>query len=411
MKIKTIITLAFLLTFISAFCQSTALSKAIQKTMPAVFLIKTYDIQGEALGLGTGFFIDSTGTGITNHHVLEGAAKAEIFLQDDRTYQISYTDGEDKTHDIIRFHIAKSNNNKPKFKFLRIANKPPQIGEDVFTIGNPKGLSFTASNGIVSSVRDDDEMGLIIQTTAPISQGSSGSPLLDIKGEVIGIITFYLKEGQNLNFAFSSKYIKSLKKTSPNSTFPNDLNSDNNNSVNNNSENNNPPIITGKVTDINGNIYNTIKIGNQVWMEQNLSLSIGNSWCNQCETYGRLYDWETAKRACPSGWHLPSKFEWQILIDYEGGENGGALGKLTSSSGWNNSNTAATNSSGFTALPGGERDISNGLFDGQGGFGFWWTATEEGATGADFCVLSGSVVYMGYSGRLDGYSVRCVKDY
>ena len=130
MKIKLILTTLFFLSFITTFCQSTLLSKAIQKDMPAVFVIKTYDSDGSPLGLGTGFFIDSTGTGITNYHVLAGAAKAEIFLQDDRNYQISYTDGEDKNHDIIRFHIAKSNN-KPKFKFLRIANKTPQIGEDV----------------------------------------------------------------------------------------------------------------------------------------------------------------------------------------------------------------------------------------------------------------------------------------
>ena len=163
MKIKTTLTALLILTSITTFSQSTALSKAIQKTMPAVFVIKTYDGQGSPLGLGTGFFIDSTGTGITNYHVLAGASTAEIFLQDDRNYKIAYTDGEDNAHDIIRFHIAKSNNNNPKFKFLKISGKQPQIGEDCFTIGNPNGLVFTASNGIVSSVRDDDEIGLVIK--------------------------------------------------------------------------------------------------------------------------------------------------------------------------------------------------------------------------------------------------------
>ena len=192
MKLKPTLTFLFFLILTDTFCQSTLLSKAIHKAMPAVFVIKTYDADGTPLGLGTGFFIDSVGTGITNFHVLAGAANAEIFLQDDRNYKIAFTDAEDKAHDIIRFHIAKSNNNKPKFKYLKLSGKQPQTGEDAFTIGNPDGLSFTASNGIVSSVRDDEELGLIIQTTAPISHGSSGSPLLNIKGEVIGIITFYL---------------------------------------------------------------------------------------------------------------------------------------------------------------------------------------------------------------------------
>src|ERR1035441_9636900 len=104
MKIKTLLTITFFLNLVSSFSQSTLLSKAIQKSMPAVFVIKTYDSDGSSLGLGTGFFIDSTGTGITNYHVLAGAAMAEIFLQDDRNYKISNIDGEDKDHDIIRFH-------------------------------------------------------------------------------------------------------------------------------------------------------------------------------------------------------------------------------------------------------------------------------------------------------------------
>ena len=81
MKIKTILTTGFLLYSISTFSQSTSLSKAIQKSMPAVFIIKTYDSEGSPLGLGTGFFIDSTGTGITNYHVLNGAAKAEMLFR------------------------------------------------------------------------------------------------------------------------------------------------------------------------------------------------------------------------------------------------------------------------------------------------------------------------------------------
>jgi uncharacterized protein (TIGR02145 family) len=429
MKIKLILTTLFFLSFITTFCQSTLLSKAIQKDMPAVFVIKTYDSDGSPLGLGTGFFIDSTGTGITNYHVLAGAKQAEIFLQDDRNYKISYTDGEDKDHDIIRFHIAKFNNNKPKFKYLKISNKLPQIGEDVFTIGNPDGLSFTASNGIVSSVRDDEEMGLIIQTTAPISKGSSGSPLLNIKGEVIGIITFNLKEGQNLNFAFSSKYIKELTKASVKSTLPDDLNSDNN-----------APKCPKTVTDIDGNGYNTLPIGTQCWMQQNLKTTMYNDgtaiplvtdnkalhtpayyWYDNDaatykNTYGALYNWYTVNtgKLCPSGWHIPSDEEWTTVTDYLGGV-GVAGGKMKEAGTfhWQSPNEGANNSSGFTALPGGFASFSSfGSYIVANYNGYWWSAMEDDTTSAWDRYLSNNTatVERGRANKACGFSVRCVKD-
>ncbi len=127
---------------------------------------------------------------------------------------------------------------------------------------------------------------------------------------------------------------------------------------------------TGTFTDSRDNkAYKWVKIGSQIWMAQNLNYNIAGSGCNQCETYGRLYTWDAANRACPSSWHLPSDSEWQTLIDYLGG-SGVAGGKMKSTGTWQSPNTDATNSSGFSALPGGFR-LANGSFYNAGNGGWW----------------------------------------
>ena len=179
MTFKKIVSLLLLpLILIKSFGQSTNLSSAIQKALPTIFVIRTYDLKGEETAIGTGFFIDSNGTGITNYHV----------LQSGKSYEIKYTEGDDKFHDIIRFKTGAL-----KTKYLNIASRTCHLGENVFTVGSPIGLSFTAANGIISSVRDDSNLGNIIQTTAPISHGCSGSPLINEKGDVIGIMSFTLE--------------------------------------------------------------------------------------------------------------------------------------------------------------------------------------------------------------------------
>jgi len=88
-----------------------------------------------------------------------------------------------------------------------------------------------------------------------------------------------------------------------------------------------------------GKVYRTVKIGSQVWMAENLAYAAEGSKCynneeSNCEKYGRLYDWDTAMKSCPAGWHLPSREEWQTLVDFAGG--GKIAGeKLKAKSGWN----------------------------------------------------------------------------
>jgi uncharacterized protein (TIGR02145 family) len=163
-----------------------------------------------------------------------------------------------------------------------------------------------------------------------------------------------------------------------------------------------------------GQTYRTVKMPDgKVWMAENLRFKIGEGWCygdieDFCKIYGRLYSWDEAIRACPKGWHLPSKTEWEDLVIAVGSLTGGK--KLKSKSGWNR-NGNGTDDYGFSALPGGCRSSDCG-FDYAGYHGYWWTATEGDGSYAYrryvyYCL--GSVDEYGYS-KSGGFSVRCVKD-
>lgn len=167
-----------------------------------------------------------------------------------------------------------------------------------------------------------------------------------------------------------------------------------------------------------GNIYNTINIGTQVWFAENLNYQMTSEcWAyddneENAETYGRLYSWETATVACPSGWHLPSNTEWNTLIEYLGGpaSAGGTL-KETGTIHWKIPNVDATNSSNFTALPGGMRTTNNNFIDIEAN-SYFWSTTFSSNTEAYYRKLDydrGTAVY-GYMEKGIGLSVRCIKD-
>jgi hypothetical protein len=177
------------------------LSQLVQNSKPSVFSIITYDKKSNPMAYGTGFFIDAKGTGITNYHVLAGANSAQIKTLDGNHYQINNIISESEKMDIIKFSIGNEANRI--FPYLKLCQSQPIEAEDVFVIGNPKELEYSVSNGIISSIRNIEDLGRIVQTTAPISSGNSGSPLINMKGEVLGVISFTLLEGQNLNFAIS----------------------------------------------------------------------------------------------------------------------------------------------------------------------------------------------------------------
>lgn len=157
-----------------------------------------------------------------------------------------------------------------------------------------------------------------------------------------------------------------------------------------------------------GKPYKTVKIGDQVWMAENLNYDAGEgSYCfkddnNNCEKYGRLYTWNAAKKAAPHGWHLPSKEEWETMINHFGGIDSIAFTQLLQGG-----------ASGFNALPGvGSRDESgNYLSIGKGAY--FWSSDEDGAKDAWYCVISKNrqKVHMVSRRMTDGFPVRCIKDY
>ena len=184
---------------------------------------------------------------------------------------------------------------------------------------------------------------------------------------------------------------------------------------------------SNSITDTrDGKTYITVKIGTQTWMAENLNYNTNSgSWCyenntSNCTKYGRLYDWETAKKVCPSGWHLPSDDEWKKLEMFLGmsktdADNTGWRGteegkKLKSTSGWNSSGNG-TDAYGFTALPGGYRSYDE-TFDDVGSHGYWWSSSEYGTAVAYYRYMrySYSGVYRSPNDKTYGFSVRCVRD-
>ncbi len=203
-----------------------------------------------------------------------------------------------------------------------------------------------------------------------------------------------------------------------------------------------PLVLAGNgVTDIDGNSYTTIILGDKEWMVQNLrsskykngeaipnkvsnvdwqaanNTSLG-AWCyynhtsGYNNTYGKLYNWyaiSDSRGLAPAGWHIPSMGEWAVLTAYLGGSNvaGGAL-KEAGISNWANPNTGATNSVGFTALPGGYR-LSNGTFNYFGTWGYFGSS-DIGSFNQFRLRNTTAATDEGFYGNGEGISVRCVKD-
>ncbi len=190
------------------FCQSNTLNQVFNKTKNAIFKIEILDENNDVIKIGTGFFISQNGIGISNYHVFAGGTSARIKTYFGKTYQVIKIISWNEKSDLIKFQVNNPNN--IIFPFLQKEIIPSQIGEKVIVIGNPRGLNNSMTDGIISSFRHDYDLGKIIQISVPISAGNSGSPLINLKGNYIGVISFSLKDGQNLNFAISSFEINKL---------------------------------------------------------------------------------------------------------------------------------------------------------------------------------------------------------
>ena len=186
------------------------LPELVRRIKPSAVAIETFDARGEKLSRGSGFFVE-TDRIVTNRHVLEGAFRAEVHSSTGTVFPVKGVLAVDLEGDIALLKIDAPN---PQIRPLPLDKTSPQEGESVVVIGNPLGLEGSVTNGIVSAVRDIPTFGRIIQITAPISAGSSGSPVVNMQGQVIGIATLQITGGQSVNFAIPSERISQLQSTS-----------------------------------------------------------------------------------------------------------------------------------------------------------------------------------------------------
>ena len=227
----------------------------------------------------------------------------------------------------------------------------------------------------------------------------------------------------------SSEATQSSSSEAPQSSSSADVNSSS--SENELSSSSEMGIIYGTMTDSrDGNTYKTVKIGEQVWMAENLNYADsvktpslkGQSSCYDgaaanCEKYGRLYTWAAAiDSVCPSGWHLPSRDEWKTLITAVGGDSTAGTA-LKSTSGWTSLNGVSGNGTdafGFSALPAGYRD-RHGRYYSERSYAKFWTSTEDAEDGSynayDMSIFVETYASLNVSSSKPyGYSVRCLKD-
>lgn len=183
----------------------------------AVVKITTYDAEKKKIGIGSGFFVDKGGILITNYHVLDGAYAANVTTYDGREYPIQGVLAYSKTADLIKVTL-----NIPEKSVHKVEVTPdvPEIAERILVVGSPLGLDQTVSVGIVSAVREFPNVGKIFQMSAPASRGSSGSPVINMDGKVIGVVSFIVEPGQNLNFAVSGQSVWDLKDEKTAMTLP-----------------------------------------------------------------------------------------------------------------------------------------------------------------------------------------------
>lgn len=421
--IKKLILLASLFVLLSAnlFGQNAA-SLIYQKAVNSVVTIETNE------GLGSGFFIQKNLVA-TNYHVIEDANSAVIYLNNTNTsYEVEGYVALDEQNDLAILKV-KYDAGVP----LKLSQTMVKQGDDVLVIGSPKGLAATITKGIVSNLNAELKL---IQIDAAISHGSSGGPVFNITGEVIGVAVGGIENGQNLNFAIPAKTLENLLLFK--SSYAKSLSGNNqyiDGSQSNSTINNTPPTNSKPITSIK-----QVQIGTQIWMAQNSNVDhfrngslipeartneewqkAGDNhlpaWCYYNndpaygEKYGKLYNWYAvmdSRGLCPTGWHVPSDAEWTILENYLGSEAGT---KLKASYGWYKGGNG-TNSSGFSGLPGGYRSSHFGFFNGVGFFGYWWSSTESSTTNAWYRNLDYNDGSASRSSAIkqDVFSVRCLRD-
>jgi len=173
------------------------LPRLVKRVQPAVVTVMAYNDLDEVVFQGSGFFITPEGRFLTNYHVLAQAARAEVKTAAGRCYPITGVVAADQDWDLVMAEIGCP---RHAASSLKISDAMPEVGEQVAVVGSPLGLEQTLSIGVVAARRRVSG-GTYLQISAPVSPGSSGSPVINMAGEVVGVASLQVVKGQNLNFA------------------------------------------------------------------------------------------------------------------------------------------------------------------------------------------------------------------
>ena len=190
--------------------QSGLYSDLYKYVKSSVVVVQANDSKNEPICQGTGFFIDQAGYIITNFHIIDGSSKVNVTTADGHSYPVKNVLAKDISSDLACLSVdIPSQLVYP----IRVNTTPPEVGEEILVIGYPEGpggLVQSMTRGIVSSVQTLNEYGEIIQVDAAVSRGASGSPLVNMKCEAIGVTTFGYIKGQNQNFAVCCMQVSKL---------------------------------------------------------------------------------------------------------------------------------------------------------------------------------------------------------
>src|SRR5215467_9531102 len=189
-------------------------SEIAREQSKAVVIIEALDERGSVTGQGSGFIVTPQGAIVTNLHVVQGAASLRVKLPGGDAYKTSDLIDVDDAKDIA---VVKIKGFKLPVVTLGDSDKA-ETGEAVIAISSPEGLVNSISTGVISGVRRFDTHR-VFQITAPISNGSSGGALFNSRGEVIGVITYLFKSGQNINFAVPINYARGMIGDQPTKTL------------------------------------------------------------------------------------------------------------------------------------------------------------------------------------------------
>lgn len=382
----------------------------VSQTEKAVFYVTTFK-DGKPYSSGSGFFIQNDELsedavfGVTNVHVIKGADSIMITTNNHRSFQVTQVSYYSDSSDLFLFKWSFENIDLNQLRYLALEEGNIEKGQSVFAVSHPQGFDYSFSSGSIASVREFAGYGKVVQTTTPISAGSSGSPLLSTRGKAIGVNTFSYVDGQSLNFAvrLDNSIIQGLVYCEH-----------------------------SNLSDLLFDLAHSLRIGDQVWMDVNLNVShfrngdiipeaktseewflagkegrpvwaspkvieqgtlaylmkIEETVSASNKAYGKLYNWYAVadtRGLAPEGWSIPTIYDWDDLIQQIGGLRYQSAKRLKSDTGWEyydlRSNSFKeendnTNEISFAALPSGDL-TSEGLTSGIGRYTVFWSTTES----------------------------------